>query len=165
MKHFEIDRQFLLTLRGIGWEDICFAVKLKLIHPLGAVDFAVKAIEGNSAYSNDQLELASKTEDDPLIDIVEIIERICGQVHPIPEISEKWLFLSIYWLYVNQSKFDDPLEVLEGVYADFNYPEAIKHLIRYMPNEDGRIIDFKKEWLFYLNTSPYRSNLGLQALG
>jgi hypothetical protein len=164
MKQVQIDRQFLSRLQGLKWEDICFAVKQNFIHPLGAVDFAVKVIESSSTYSKNELELASKTEADPLIDIVELIDKICGLVHETPELCEKWLFLSLYWLYINRCKFDDPLDVLEGVYTDFDYPDAIKHLIRYMPNEDGRIIDFKKEWLLYLNASRYRSYLGLQAL-
>ncbi len=162
MNFLQIDRQFLLALKDLQWQDICFAVTHKLIHPLGAVDFAVKVIELNAVYSEAELELASKTEHDSIEDIIRTLDKICTTHKLPPETSDRCLFLALFWLYLNQDKFQDPLAIIESIYADFDYPESIKHLVRYMPSEDGRIIDFKREWTCFLDSSPYRSLFALK---
>ncbi len=161
MNSLQIDRQFLSNLKDLKWQDICFAVKHNLIHPLGAVDFAVKLIELNSTYSEAELELASKIESDSIEDILQTLDKICKLHQPTPETSDRLLFLALFWLYLNQDKFKDPLAIVENIYADFDYPESIKHLVRYMPNEDGKIVDFKKEWACFLEGSPYKAPFSL----
>lgn len=38
------------------------------------------------------------------------------------------------WVYENKDNYTDSLEVVEVIYADFNYPEIITDFVRYMPN-------------------------------
>lgn len=51
--------------------------------------------------------------------------------------NEKWLYLILLWLYECRQSVDDPLEEVEGIYADFDYPEDVAPFVRYMPPTDG----------------------------
>lgn len=48
-------------------------------------------------------------------------------------IKNKWLYAILLYFYRNRNNYTDPLSIVENVYVDFDYPEAISHLIRYMP--------------------------------
>jgi len=49
----------------------------------------------------------------------------------------KWLYLNLAWLFENRLTCDDPLEAVEMIYADFDYPEEVAPFVRYMPVADG----------------------------
>jgi len=53
--------------------------------------------------------------------------------------KNKWLFLNLSWLYDNRNKLSDPLEEVERVYADFDYPPDISKFVRYMPAQDDGV--------------------------
>jgi hypothetical protein len=67
--------------------------------------------------------------------------------------SEVWLYLVLLAVYGSRGRIDDPLGVVEQVYADFEYPEAIAPLVRYMPAPPGAplgeaaLLDQWKDWL------------------
>lgn len=52
-------------------------------------------------------------------------------------IARKWLYLMLLWLHRNMSQFPKPLERVEEVYADFEYPLEIANFVYYMPPADG----------------------------
>ena len=41
------------------------------------------------------------------------------------------------WVYENHIKIDDQLEVVEKIYANFDYPLQIEQFVRFMPPLDG----------------------------
>jgi hypothetical protein len=51
--------------------------------------------------------------------------------------QEVWLFLGLAWLLENRASFDDPLTVIEQIWAEFGYPKEIQRMIRWMPPESG----------------------------
>ena len=53
------------------------------------------------------------------------------------EVRSKWLYILLAWLYENKDMFEDPLAIVEEIYVEFDYPEEIAHLIRYMPIEEA----------------------------
>lgn len=46
------------------------------------------------------------------------------------------MFLIFLWVFINRDKYQDPLGVVEELYADFDYPESIASIVRYMPAID-----------------------------
>jgi len=42
-----------------------------------------------------------------------------------------WMRLLLIWLYRNREGHSDPLAIVEQIYADFGYPDEIRHLVRY----------------------------------
>jgi hypothetical protein len=162
MKTVQIDRKFLSQLKGLTWNDICFAYARNLIDIYSAVDFAVSRIATEQSYSELELDLASITENNQNDEIDRLLSGICNQMNSKKAESEKWIFLTLFWLYLNRHKFEDPFKIIEEIYADFDYPESIRHLVKYMPNDEGKIIDFPTEWKRFLETSIYKNELGLE---
>lgn len=48
------------------------------------------------------------------------------------------LYVLPAWLYCNRTQFTDPFQIVEEIYAEFDYPEEIVTFVRYMPAEDPR---------------------------
>jgi hypothetical protein len=47
------------------------------------------------------------------------------------------MLLTLDWVLTNRESFKDPLGEVEEIYADFDYPQEIAPLVRYMPPTDG----------------------------
>lgn len=67
-------------------------------------------------------------------ELIDELERVCGQEDNPAAV---WLFLALAWLYEHRRDFDDPMETIEMLYADFGYPDEIQNLVRFMPAPDG----------------------------
>ena len=48
----------------------------------------------------------------------------------------RWLCLVLSWIYENRSLYRDPLEEVEIVYGDFDYPSAMARFVRWNPKDD-----------------------------
>ena len=51
--------------------------------------------------------------------------------------KQKWLFILLAWVFNNKAQFADPLDEVESIYADFDYPVEVEPFVRYMPPKDG----------------------------
>jgi hypothetical protein len=59
------------------------------------------------------------------------------RVHDPRESARKWLFLQLKAAYDEREWLNDPLGVVEEIYADFDYPLAVAPFVRYMPLRPG----------------------------
>lgn len=73
-------------------------------------------------------------------------------------IKAKWLYAVLWSLYQRHNSYKDALEMVERIYSDFDYPQDIESIIRYMPAEEGnlRSCEFNdellyKKWESYVN--------------
>jgi hypothetical protein len=121
---------FAAERTALSWGDVRYALERQLVAPDTAIQRATDALS-DSAASPDELALASSTAADPVLDIVRRLTETKGYR---PEDSEeKWLYILLAWLYENRDGFEDPLGLVEEVYAEFGYPRAIAPFVRYMP--------------------------------
>ncbi|MFA5506476.1 MAG: DUF2247 family protein, partial [Vulcanimicrobiota bacterium] len=44
---------------------------------------------------------------------------------------------ALVWLFKNRADFSDPFAELDKLYADFDYPASIEHLVSFMPTSEG----------------------------
>lgn len=68
--------------------------------------------------------------------------------------SRLWLYLALDWLYEHRADFVEPLEVIEQLYADFDYPAEIEGLVRFMPppaGEPAGTSGIAQRWSNYLS--------------
>lgn len=65
--------------------------------------------------------------------------------------SRLWLYLALDWLYEHRADFVEPLEVVEQLYADFDYPSEIEGLVRFMPPPPGEPAGIAQRWNDYLS--------------
>lgn len=81
-------------------------------------------------------ELALLLSDD-LDQVEELVAALEFSDEPAELRARLWLFLALAWLLDHRSEYDDPLGVIEQLYADFDYPEEIRSLVRFMPPGPG----------------------------
>lgn len=64
--------------------------------------------------------------------------------------QRKFLYAILNWVYEHREHYADPLEVVEIIYADFDYPEEIAGFVRYMPTTDPVLstLELNRERLF-----------------
>ena len=51
--------------------------------------------------------------------------------------QRKWIYLLLAAAYDARGRLRDPLEAVEEIYADLDYPVSIERFVRYMPLHDG----------------------------
>ena len=57
--------------------------------------------------------------------------------HDPRESARKWLYLQLKAAYDERERLNDPLGVVEEIYADFDYPPTVAAFVRYMPLRPG----------------------------
>lgn len=123
----------------LSWQDIKYGLNQGFLNPAGVVEYAVKGLSDDSCAEH--YELACLTGDN-VNDVQECLDKLAAlKEENIEGLEGVWLFLILLWVFQNRGSYQDPLGVVEELYADFNYPESISSIVRYMPaeslNSDG----------------------------
>lgn len=123
---------FLNQTATLSWADIRYAIAHNWIASDVVVDFALyrlalPLIEAQA----EELEFLYVKADWRIIDLVEVLA--CREHFPENILERKWLFIVLSWIYANKATFDAPLQLVEEVYAEFDYPQSISSFVRYMP--------------------------------
>lgn len=102
-----------------------------------AVDHAVDLLtQGDGINDPDLLELAGLQKSDALT-IFELVCKKSEEESANEDARGIWLYLILDWVYLNKLDYEDPLGVVERIYADFDYPGIMSSFVRYMPPVDG----------------------------
>jgi len=147
----QIDRKFSLRIKNVGWNEIKIAITEGWCNTGFAVDYAIALIEnGNSELG--VLELAS-FDYNSKFDILECLSRYEFDENESFNKS-KWAKIMLTLGFERINLLEDPLLFIEEIYAEFDYPEDISHLVRYMPYERG-YRDLMQEWKDFIETKVY----------
>lgn len=153
---------FIMTRAQMSWRELQFGLINELIDAQAVIDFAVDAVACSKQPSELVVELAGSSRTDPVDDLLERLasgepERPEGESH------DKWLYLTLAWLYECRGASQDPLQTVEEVYADFGYPEEIVGFVRYMPmdapdlgSREANEQRLMERWKQYLDSSARR---------
>jgi hypothetical protein len=127
-----IPYQFIRARTGLSWREVRFGLTNELLDPAAAVELALEQI----AEPVDPL-LVELATGDAIGRIPDLVGPLSENEPPQPdnELRDKWLYLVLAWLYEHQSDYPDPLQSVEEVYADFDYPKQLAAFVRYMPLE------------------------------
>jgi len=120
----------------LTWNQMLWGLDKALISPKEISIYALQIVEDDDTDNSDIILLAGVTKNE-LFQVRELVEKLSGNedYQDGNSIEEKWLYIILLWLYENRDTIDDPLEKVEIVYADFNYPLSISSFVRYMPSE------------------------------
>ena len=146
---------FALESADLNWYDILFAIDNGFLPHQSAIEHAVSQLGKNEEYSETVLELACLMPSEAVHP--HSIQPYLGELaKDIPEqeksaTKQKMLYLVLKWVFEHKCDYDDPLEVVEVIYADFDYPKDISIFIRYMPlsQPDLGSVDLNTERLFH----------------
>lgn len=129
-----IPYEYASEIVRLNWSDILFAIEQKFMTPDTAIDHAIAEVERVDNPSNAVVELACLLKGEPVHPYIGELANEEG----IPNNNsarEKFLYLALKWVYDHKELYAEPLEAVEYIYADFNYPDEIANFIRYMPSE------------------------------
>jgi hypothetical protein len=147
----------------LTWKDIDWAYKNRLILEKDIVEIAKKKLTLSS--SDEEIELSYFPINEQYL-LIELLNFLVLKENDVNDFfSEKWLFISLAWLFQNRNNFDDPLSEVEHIYSEFDYPEEIENFVRYMPTTDNDFLSKEecinrlyKNWINYLNQTSVRFN-------
>jgi hypothetical protein len=118
------------------WAALKQGVSEGWISRANVVAHAVHLLERDLQASDDVVLLAGLTQDE-LLDVDELLDRLAvGEEAPAD--SDYWRRRALRWLYEHRDEVDDPLGVVEEIYAHFGYPEDMASFVRYMPPTSWR---------------------------
>lgn len=137
MNLYPIPADFINEKVNLSWCDIKWGYENNLI----TSDLAIKKAENivlTEIYTKAELELSFliPSESD---DIAPFINELCPNFKEDEYVitSQKWLYVILSWLWINRESFKDPLDEVESIYTNFDYPAEIESFIKYMPPMDG----------------------------
>lgn len=114
------------------WKELYYAIKNGIINCNDVIYYAKYSVNESSNDLVYQLCLLEESEK-----IYNILKRLSEfELEETEYIKNKWIFAILLYFYKNKNKYSDPLSMVEEVYVDFDYPDSIRNLIRYMPVDD-----------------------------
>lgn len=145
-----LDYKYVINLVNLTWSDILFAIEQGFLTREAAIEHAIDVIGKEQEPSRTILNLAciDKYESiHPHID--ELSRRMSKQDDSI--VYEKFQYVLLNWVYEHKELYSDPLEVVEFIYADFDYPEKISEFVRYMPTNEPSLgsLELNRERIYY----------------
>ncbi|MDP7774142.1 DUF2247 family protein [Acinetobacter nosocomialis] len=158
MNLYPIPADFINEKVTLSWCDIKWGYENNLI----TCELPIKKAENivlTEIYTKAELKLSSfiPSESD---DIFPFLNELCSETNEDSMIREKWLYILLSWLWINRESFEDPLDEVESIYTDFDYPTEIESFIKYIPPTDGydpslysyaeNINRLMKNWEIYL---------------
>ena len=138
-----------------SWQEILFGLDNGLITDIDATEYA-KTILSEDVPGFDHvmdLSIAESNEDvQPMIECLVDLENSQSE----EMIKRKWLYAILLHIYNKRDQYADPLELVEIIYADFDYPDEIEGFVRYMPISDlGYGVNGTAEEYLYDNWNKY----------
>ena len=149
--NFKIPSTFIRLRSHLTWREVELGLQNGWLTDEAAIDLAIDRVTAGDD-SPDVVELASVLPHEkykaPFI-VRGLAERdsACSR--------EKWLFLLLAWLYEHRDTVEEPLALVEQLYADFDYPEEMASFVRYMPPQDPSRVGepyLLDAWRRYLET-------------
>ncbi len=138
MLQLTIPLSFILDRLRLCWQETLYGINQGWLERRDPIELAIHKVTAEKSDDEDEIELAGLLRGEESR-VVEILQRLACKEPTIDEqsLQLKWMRLILAWLFETKDQFDDPLGIIEGIYADFGYPSEIRALIRYNDPDDG----------------------------
>lgn len=119
-----------------SWQELVFGVDNKFITDSEIIEYAKFILTEDIVGFDFVLELSIAEGDE---DIQGFLRELVSleSIQNEQSIKEKWLYAILLHLYNNKDKYEDALDMVEEIYADFDYPEEMAGFVKYMPAENS----------------------------
>jgi len=128
--------EYLIANVALDWADVLWGYHRQLIG--WRVPIAIAAARlANRPHEPLEDDLAGLDKDHDWR-VGQILEDLaaCAPAHDDAS-RNKWLYITLLWLYENRESLDDLFAKLDEVFADFNYPDEMISFAPMMPCTDG----------------------------
>ncbi|NYG58744.1 hypothetical protein BJ980_001667 [Nocardioides daedukensis] len=156
---FVLPAEFVLSRAAPTPHDLVYGYQRGWLDDEGAVRVAEAALSMGMNLPDAVEELALLLRDDRYR-VAELIRAAAEELSassaalPSENPPRLWLYLALDWVYEHRADFVEPLEVIEMLYADFDYPAEIEGLVRFMPPPPGEPASgsgIEQRWRSYLS--------------
>jgi hypothetical protein len=133
IKDREIPFQFVKERHELTWREIEVGIREQWLRRGDAVAIAMACVEQGDE-DPDMVALAGVLKEDEG-EVVELVSNLASRSPMCSEAEARrsWMRILLAWAFEKRSSFSDPLGIVEQIYADFGYPDEIRHLVRYNP--------------------------------
>ena len=160
-----ISRAFIRERTRLTWREVLFGIENELLASGAAVELAGDDLGARDNPPEVLLELAGLGKGEPTRGLVEQLANAAPNQDPA-EIRGKWLYLVLGWILEHKESYPDPLQMVEEVYADFDYPESVSAFVRYMPTREPDLGSRElNERRLYENWQRYLDDEGAKLAG
>ena len=146
----------------LSWQEILYALSQGIFSPASAIEHAMEELRLANEYPQSLVDLASLNKGESIHPYVDELAD-SEPTQSTENIRDKWLYLLLAWVLEHKDNYSDPLEIVEKIYADFDYPESIESFVRYMPSEEPDLGSVDKnearlleKWKKYINKQERR---------
>jgi hypothetical protein len=138
MKYYGFSPSFLQSHGPLSWQHMSWALGHGLIGWKDLVQYANTGPKPSGALT-EAAESLRNLDKESAHRANELADILAGTEAAITddEKRHRWMLLTLDWVLTNRESFKDPLGEVEEIYADFDYPQEIAPLVRYMPPTDG----------------------------
>jgi hypothetical protein len=131
---------FVTTCHQLNWQELLLGLKEGWLDIQDVVESfdSIKLFDLRSPIEKLQIS----------VDTIEMVAELQSSLEftNALEVRGTWLRLLLAWIFENKSDLIDPLQYVEQLYTDFDYPDEMYDLVRYNPPLDGyRPQDHSKE--------------------
>lgn len=137
MNLYPIPSDFFNEKMPLSWFDVKWGYDRGLINAHVPIKKAEDKVCSGGA-TEAELEMSFLMPDN-IFNVSKLLDEICQKESKendaIP--ARKWVFISLLWLWLNKDKYVKPLDEVEIIYSDFDYPVQIESFVKYMPPTDG----------------------------
>jgi hypothetical protein len=124
---------FIEKFGPLTWPEIDFGFTRELISADVVIEFARACVAKSEEANPLEVKIAESSVNDAISGDLRKLSHIDVDR---AQIKKKWVLLLLTWMYQHRSMISDPLTLIEDIYTEFDYPEEIAPLIRYMPSVD-----------------------------
>lgn len=123
--------KFVSDFVKVTWDFVLYGIEKSFFNNDFAIEYAISEV-GKSNDSRPQVfEIASLFTGESINPYIE--ELVDREDINEDELKEKLLYVLLEWIFDNKEQFPNSLEMVERIYADFDYPVVISKIIGYMP--------------------------------
>ena len=134
-------------------EELAYGYEEGFLSRAGVVALALAKLEAGLALTPPE-ERAALLLSDEFDAVDDLMEDLQVGSEPRERRARFWLFMVLAWVLARRDQFDDPLGVVELVYADFEYPDEIQGLVRFMPLQPGHeagVAALERHWADFVD--------------
>lgn len=150
---FNIPAEFVVVRAMPTGAELAYGFREGWLTRFDVIAVALAKYKADLPLSRSEEELALLLSDD-LDRVDELIADLEIVDEPAEQRARLWLFLALAWLLERRQDFSDPLMVIEMLYADFDYPDEIQGLVRFMPtapDEAAGVEAIEQRWRAFVD--------------
>jgi len=132
--------KYVTSLVPLNWIDLNFAIENNFLPYQTAIEHALIEMQKNESSPMEVMELACILQSEAKFsyDICQLVNKLAASQNSdnYSDSREKFLYISLNWVYEHKDDYCNPIEVIDILCDDINYPIEVKNLISFMPSSE-----------------------------